>query len=188
MEVNSSYDGTGNSPAPSAARTRGRVTGTRRPPRVTEPRSRPWRTAVRAWSCLPFGPASAVTSASINACITCRPAPTANASRPSCMFSAISVIATLTRSGNAVALHGLDLATLLHGGPLAVGVSWRTPDTYHTAGLERGTATSTSTRPGTTSESAQRRSRASVFVGAVTSTRPSRTVNCRLSARSVRLR
>jgi len=30
-------------------------------------------------------------------------------------------------------------------------VSWRTPDTYHTAGLERGTATSTSTRPGTTS-------------------------------------
>jgi hypothetical protein len=30
-------------------------------------------------------------------------------------------------------------------------VSWRTPDTYHTAGLERGTATSSSTRPGTTS-------------------------------------
>jgi hypothetical protein len=26
-----------------------------------------------------------------------------------------------------------------------------TPDTYHTAGLERGTATSSSTRPGTTS-------------------------------------
>src|SRR5258705_8476169 len=47
--------------------------------------------------------------------------------------------------------HGLDLTTLLHGGPLAVGVSWRTPDTYHTAGLERGTATSSSTRPGTTS-------------------------------------
>ena len=75
-----------------------------RPPRVTEPRSRPWRTAVRARSCLPFGPASAVTSASISACITCRPAPTARASRPSCMFSAISAIATLTRSGNAGAL------------------------------------------------------------------------------------
>jgi hypothetical protein len=33
----------------------------------------------------------------------------------------------------------------------AVGVSCQTPDTYHTAGLKRGTATSSSTRPGTTS-------------------------------------
>ncbi len=33
----------------------------------------------------------------------------------------------------------------------SVGVLGGTPDTYHTAGLERGTATSTSTRPGTTS-------------------------------------
>lgn len=48
-------------------------------------------------------------------------------------------------------LHRLDLATLLHGGPLSVGVSWQTPDTYHTAGLERGTATSSSTKHGTTS-------------------------------------
>src|SRR5277367_7179273 len=48
-------------------------------------------------------------------------------------------------------VDGLNLATLLHGGPLAVGVLGGTPDTYHTAGLERGTATSTSTRPGTTS-------------------------------------
>ena len=37
--------------------------------------------------------------------------------------------------------------------PSRVGLSWQTPDTYHTAGLERGTATSTSTRPGTTSAS-----------------------------------
>ena len=75
------------------------------------------------------------------------------------MFSAISAIATLTRSGMAVvASTDWILATLLHGGPLAVGVSWRTPDTYHTAGLERGTATSTSTRPGTTSRSARRSS------------------------------
>jgi hypothetical protein len=79
------------------------VTGTRRPPRVTDPHSRPRRTAVCVMLCLPFGPASVITSASINACITCRPAPTANASRPSCMFSAMSVIATPTRSGNAVA-------------------------------------------------------------------------------------
>ncbi len=34
---------------------------------------------------------------------------------------------------------------------LAVGVLGGTPDTYHTAGLKRGTATSSSTTPGTTS-------------------------------------
>jgi hypothetical protein len=45
-------------------------------------------------------------------------------------------------------VHGPNLATLLHGGPLALGVLGGTPDTYYTAGLERGTATSTSTRPG----------------------------------------
>ena len=100
-------------PHPSAARTRGRVIGTRRPPSVTDPRSRPWRTAVRVASCLPFGPASAVTSASINAAITCRPAPTARASSPSCMFSAISVIATLTRSGIAGALASTGWIWLL---------------------------------------------------------------------------
>jgi hypothetical protein len=49
-----------------------------------------------------------------------------------------------------VVLPGLVI--LGHGGPLAVGVLGGTPDTYQTAGLERGTATSTSTRPGTTSE------------------------------------
>src|SRR5882672_9653233 len=57
-------------------------------------------------SCLPFDPASVVTSASINTCITCRPAPTANASKPSRMLSAISAIATLTRSSDAVAPTG----------------------------------------------------------------------------------
>jgi len=47
-------------------------------------------------SCLPFTPASTVTSASIIALITCNPAPTARASRPSRMFPAI---ATVTCSG-----------------------------------------------------------------------------------------
>ena len=56
-------------------------------------------TAARPGSCRPFGPASALTSASISAAITCRPAPTARASSPTCMFSAISAITTLTRSG-----------------------------------------------------------------------------------------
>src|SRR4051794_2015955 len=101
VEVNTSYAGTGTSPEPSTARTRGRWTGTRRPPRVTEPRSRPWRTATRPRSWRPLGPHTASTSASIIACITCRPAPTARASRPSRTSTAISPTATCTRSGSA---------------------------------------------------------------------------------------
>jgi hypothetical protein len=104
VEPNSSYAGTAISPEPSTARTRGRSTGTRRPPNVTEPRSLPCRTARRSGSCRPHGPQTAVTSASINCCITCRPAPTASASKPSCMSSAISAIATVTDSGTATSV------------------------------------------------------------------------------------
>jgi hypothetical protein len=43
------------------------------------------------------------------------------------------------------------LVVLGHGGPLLGRTSWRKPDTYHAAGIERGTATSSSTTPGTTS-------------------------------------
>jgi hypothetical protein len=50
---------------------------------------------------LPFGPASTVTSASIIADMTCRPAPTARASRPSLADSAISLNDTSTCSGTA---------------------------------------------------------------------------------------
>ncbi len=99
MPVNNSYAGTGSSPEPSAARTRGRSTGTLRPPSVTDPGPAPWRTATRSGSCLPFGPASAVTSASISALITCRPAPTASASNPSRRSAATSAITTFTCSG-----------------------------------------------------------------------------------------
>jgi hypothetical protein len=60
--VNSSWHGTGDSPEPSVARIRGRSTGTRRPPGVTEPFSVPCRTAVRPGSCLPFGPHAALCS------------------------------------------------------------------------------------------------------------------------------
>ena len=82
------------------ARIRGRVTGTRRPPRVTDPSSLPCRTAVRAGSCLPRGPHTASTSAFIIAAITCNPVPTAIASRPSCTSPASSAIAIDTASGN----------------------------------------------------------------------------------------
>ena len=87
------------SPEPSAARTRGRCTPTRRPPRVTEPCSWPWRTAARSGLCLPLGPANATTDSSIIVPSTCSPAPTANASRPSLADSAISASATLTSAG-----------------------------------------------------------------------------------------
>jgi hypothetical protein len=49
--------------------------GTRRPPRVTEPCPAPCRDAARSGSCLPRGPHTATTSASINSCITSRPGP-----------------------------------------------------------------------------------------------------------------
>jgi hypothetical protein len=55
---------------PSVVRARGRLTGTRRAPSVTELAVAPCRIALRSGSCLPFGPASAVISACIIACIT----------------------------------------------------------------------------------------------------------------------
>src|SRR6266545_4301041 len=50
---------------------------------------------------------------------------------------------------------GLDvgrLVLLAHGGPLPRGALGGSPETYQTAGLRWGTATSTSTRAGTTSD------------------------------------
>src|SRR3954454_23146609 len=51
--------------------------------------------------------------------------------------------------------HG-RLILLGHSGPLSLGVLGGSPETYHPVGLGRGTATSSSTRPGTTSEDPQR--------------------------------
>ena len=68
-----------------------------------------------------------------------------------------SAIATLTASGitssGSRRGRGLRLVVLLHRwwSPVLHRMSWRTPDTYQPAGLERGTATSTSTTTGTTS-------------------------------------
>ena len=72
------------------------------------------------------------------------------------MFPAISVIATLTGSGNALASTGWTWLLFFTAVPLLLVFFGGTPDTYHTAGLERGTATSTSTRPGTSSGDDQR--------------------------------
>jgi hypothetical protein len=81
------------------ARIRGRLTGTRLPPSVTDPSPAPCRTADRSGSCLPRGPHTASTSALIIAVITCNPVPTAIASRPSCTSPANSANAMLTASG-----------------------------------------------------------------------------------------
>jgi len=86
-------------------RIRGRRTGTRRPPKLTDPTPWAWRVALRSASWRPFGPHTAVTSASIIAAITCNPAPTAKASSPSRTSPASSANATLTRSGTTGA-HG----------------------------------------------------------------------------------
>jgi hypothetical protein len=55
------------------------------------------------------------------------------------MFSAISAIATVTVSGitGTVASTGWLWLLFFMAVPLLL-VSWRTPDTHHTAGLERG--------------------------------------------------
>src|SRR5450759_2034792 len=105
----------------------------------------PGRTAVRPGSCLPRGPHAAATSASISEAITCKPAPTARASRPSRISSAISLIAIVTASGTAspapllvVGMFFWDLLVMVV--PFLV-VSWRTPNTYPTGGVRRGTAT-----------------------------------------------
>ena len=91
------------------ARIRGRRTGTRRPPRLTDPAPWPWRVALRSASWRPLGPHTAVTSASIIAAITCSPAPTARASSPSRTSPANSANATLTCSGTAGAYVSISV-------------------------------------------------------------------------------
>jgi hypothetical protein len=93
-------------PGPSAARTRGRTTGMRRPPRVTDSSSVPCRYPVRPALCLPAGPHSRSPSSPNMAAITCSPVPTAKASRHSFAAPAISAIDTITCSGTATSPPG----------------------------------------------------------------------------------
>src|SRR5437773_5819191 len=71
--------------------------------------------------CLPFGPTSPATSASIIAYMTCMPAPTARASRPSFTDPATWLNDTSTPAGIArgrARVHTLALVDVAHGGPL----------------------------------------------------------------------
>ena len=123
-------------------RARGRSTATRRPPRVTEPRPLPWRTAARSGSCLPFGPATPAISASNIACITAIPAATLIANNPSRAAPAISAIASWISSGRSGNTDGIGRVSEtnsrygLHGGPFLLRVYLVVhPKTYHQAGL-----------------------------------------------------
>ena len=80
----------------------GRLTGMRRPPRVTDPVPAPCRYPARSGLCLLSGPHSRSASSPNMAAITCSPVPTAKASRPSFADSAISAIDTITCSGTAI--------------------------------------------------------------------------------------
>ena len=67
-----------------------------------------------------------------------------------------AVTSHLCRAGVTPALGGRwrdeeRLSRILRWRSPSCRTSWRKPDTYHPAGIERGTATSKSTRPGTTS-------------------------------------
>src|SRR4051812_37017094 len=93
----------------------------------------------------------------MSAAITCSPVPTARASKPSRISPANSASATLTESGTAGRLVSIStfwyfLRTAV---PCLVVFLAVHPSTYRTAGLRRGTATSTSTSPGTTSSTAR---------------------------------
>ena len=124
-------------------RARGRSTGTRRPPRVTDPFPAPWRTAARPASCLPFGPHASAISASNIAAITASPAATLIAISPSRAAPAISVSANWMssgRSGNAAA-SGVSARPTVGTVFMAVPYSFVVvflivhPKTYHPAGL-----------------------------------------------------
>src|SRR4051794_36637171 len=151
--LNTSYAGTGSSPLPSVARTRGRRTGTRRPPKVTDPASVPCRVAVRSGSCLPFRPHAEVTSACINCCMTCTPGADREGEQSLAHVGSdlLHRDADMVRHGKCRRVGHGRLILLGHSGPLSLGVLGGSPETYHPVGLGRGTATSSSTRPGTTS-------------------------------------
>ena len=86
-------------------------------------------------------PHTAATSASIRCCITCSPAPTASASRPSGMSVAIPPVPRLpSPAAQGVRRRRIEHSTLIvigHGGPFVVGVTRRSFDTYHQASSSR---------------------------------------------------
>jgi hypothetical protein len=135
------------------ARTLGLDLGTRRPPRVTEPASLPCRVAARfRRACLaarrprsrrppsagpsPAAPHRPREPAAPRAC--------RRRSRPSPRSPARAWRARSRR-------RSWSDTSWSRWSPVSLGRLWRTPNTYRKAGIRRGTATSSSTKPGTTS-------------------------------------
>jgi len=124
------YERDRNSPAPSVARTRRRSPAHPAPTQGPDPRSRPCPHRSPGPIVAPFGPSSALQSPPVKRrhhLQTRHPRPIHIPHQP--VFSAISAICHPTPLWNrdALASHGLNFATLLHGVPVAVGVLRGTP-------------------------------------------------------------
>ena len=81
------------------------------------------------------------------------PCPSPRAGPHACRWRFPPVPRSPSPAAQGVQRRRIEHSTLIvigHGGPFLVGVTWRLPDTYHQAGIERDTATSTSTTRGTT--------------------------------------
>jgi hypothetical protein len=153
VAANACQVGNGSSRAPSVLRTLGRSTRTLRPPRVTLPGWVPWRTALRSGLWRPLGPTSRATSAASMTWSTCRPVPTAKASRPSRAVPASSTTATVTCSGSSSSARSVVAVRWVSFGTAVPFWSGFLADARHLphGRHQAGTATSTSTETGTTS-------------------------------------
>ncbi len=122
-----------------AARRRGRVPGTRGPPRVTEPRSVPCRFAGGLDRACLSGRTRRPCAASTNGCITCSPAPTARASSRSRMSAASpSSPRSPARARRAQSCRTRFSGTSWSERFPVFGLSWRKPNTYRKEGIGRG--------------------------------------------------
>src|SRR5215204_3124960 len=106
----------------------------------------------------PLGPTSRATSSASMACSTCRPVPTARASRPSRAAPASSATATLTCSGSWSLAWSVLVVGWVSFGTAVPFWSSVLADARHLphGRSQAGTATSTSTGTGTTSADASR--------------------------------
>src|SRR5829696_8289975 len=102
----------------------------------------------------PLGPTSRATSSASMACSTCRPVPTARASRPSRAAPAGSATATLTCSGSWSLAWSVLVVGWVSFGTAVPFWSSVLADARHLphGRSQAGTATSTSTGTGTTSQ------------------------------------
>jgi hypothetical protein len=131
-----------------------------RPPNTTDPGAEPCRLAVRAWSCLPLGPTFGRQFRLQQRVHD--PQPHGHAHGQQALprggsdlgHGHAQLVGQFRQRLDILTLHEAAAGTFFTAVP-SIGPTWRSPDTYHTAGLRRGTATSTSTSPGTTSCGAQ---------------------------------